>query len=302
MLHARFVRSPLAHALIESITIDEAIKLPGVRRVFTGADVASIEPLVDGIPFENLLKTPQPIMAADRVRFPGEAVALVIADDPYLAEDAADAVIVDYAPLEPIPSIARALEPDAPPLFDELGTNVIYHEGEEIGPVEQRFSSAAHVFERTYHTNRFMAAPMETRGCLAEFRPAAGELTVWSSTQGPHGLRLAIARLLGLPTHRVRVIAPEVGGGFGQKISPYPEEIAIPFAAIRLGRPVKWVEDRRENLLAATHAKEQVVTVRAAVDPDGTLSALRRDASETPADTRSTRPRVSSSSRRSRPS
>jgi carbon-monoxide dehydrogenase large subunit len=277
MLHAVYVRSPHPHAHI--ISIDKTV-LSGLGKTvfaFTGEDLRDVPPLIDHVVLDNLLRTPQAVVAIDKVRFVGDAVAIVLAEDRYLAEDAADelAAAVEYEVLPPVPDVAAAGAEGAALLFDELGTNEIYRETETHGDVDAAFAAADRVFSSTLHHNRYMAAPMETRGVLANFERADQQLTVWSSTQMPHFLRSVIAGQLSLPENRVRVIAPEVGGGFGQKMCTSPEEIAIPFIATQLGRPVKWIEDRHEHLLAATHSKQQLINLDVAVTNDGKVLGVR---------------------------
>ena len=274
MTSACFVRSLEAHARIRSIDTQAARQLPGVIAVFTAADIQAA-PLDHQIPNANLLHTPQPVLAIDKVRFVGEPLAVVVARDRYIAEDAVDLVIVDYEPLPVVTTPEAAMAADAPLLFDELGTNVLYDVTGRNGDVAAAFARADRTFTATYPGNRFVAAPMEGRAALADYKSGTGELTLWCSTQTPHLLRTKVAAVLTFPEHKLRVIAPEVGGGFGQKMSTYPEEAAIAATARKLGRPVSWVEDRVENLIAATHAKEQTITLEAAVASDGTLLALR---------------------------
>jgi carbon-monoxide dehydrogenase large subunit len=274
LTHAAFVRSDQAHAAITEIDTRQAKQMPGVIGVFTAKDLPQAH-LIDSQPLEGLHKTPQPVLASDRVRFVGEAVAVVVADDRARAEDAADSVRVEYDVLEAVTDTLKAMEKDAPRLFENLDSNIVYHTSAAIGDAEGILREADHIFRATYHTNRYMAAPMETRGCIADYHRASKRLTVWSSTQTPHALRGVLAQLLEIPEQMLRVITPEVGGGFGQKISTYPEEVVIPLVALQLGRPTKWIEDRRENLLAATQAKEQVIELEAAVSASGELLALR---------------------------
>ena len=276
MMHAVFVRSLHPHARIKSI--DPSI-LPGLGKtvfVFTGEDLSDVPPLVDVVTLPTLKKTPQPVVARGKVRFVGEAVAIVVAEDRYAAEDAAEQLgaHVEYESLDPVPNVAAATAPGAAVLFEELGTNEVYRETETHGDVEGAFKGARVVSAHYYH-NRYGAAPMETRGVLANYERADRQLTVWSSTQMPHFLRSVIAGKLSLPEARVRVIAPEVGGGFGQKMATSPEEVSIPAVARRLGRPVKWIEDRREHLLSASQAKEQFVNLDVAVRDDGLILGVR---------------------------
>ncbi|MHA6797756.1 xanthine dehydrogenase family protein molybdopterin-binding subunit (plasmid) [Pseudonocardia bannensis] len=277
MLHAVYVRSPHPHARI--LSVDTSV-LPGLGKsvwVFTGQDLRDVPPLIDHVALDNLLRTPQNVIAIDKVRFVGDAVAVVVAGDRYAAEDAAEqlSAAVEYEVLPPVPSVEAANAPGAALLFDDLGTNEIYRQTEKHGDTEKAFAAADRVFTTRFHHNRYGAAPMETRGVLANYERSEQQLTVWSSTQMPHFLRSVIAGQLGLPEHRVRVIAPEVGGGFGQKMCTSPEEIAIPFIALQLGRPVKWIEDRHEHLLAATQAKEEFINLEVAVSNEGKLLGVR---------------------------
>lgn len=277
MVHAVYVRSPHPHARI--VSIDTSV-LPGLGKsvwVFTGADLRDVPPLIDHVVLDNLLRTPQNVIAIDKVRFVGDAVAVVVAADRYAAEDAAEELgaAVEYEVLAPVPDVAAANAPGAAVLHEQLGTNEIYRQTEKHGDTDAAFAAADRVFSIPFHHNRYGAAPMETRGVLADYERSEQQLTVWSSTQMPHFLRSVIAGQLGLPEHRVRVIAPEVGGGFGQKMCTSPEEIAIPFIALQLGRPVKWIEDRHEHLLAATQAKEEYITLEVAVSAEGKLLGVR---------------------------
>ncbi|WP_214367296.1 xanthine dehydrogenase family protein molybdopterin-binding subunit [Pseudonocardia sp. H11422] len=277
MLHAVYVRSPHPHARI--LSVDTSV-LPGLGRsvwVFTGQDLRDVPPLIDHVALDNLLRTPQNVVAIDKVRFVGDAVAVVVAGDRYAAEDAAEelSAAVEYEVLAPVPDVEAANAPGAALLFDDLGTNEIYRQTEKHGDTEKAFAEADRVFTTRFHHNRYGAAPMETRGVLANYERSEQQLTVWSSTQMPHFLRSVIAGQLSLPEHRVRVIAPEVGGGFGQKMCTSPEEIAIPFIALQLGRPVKWIEDRHEHLLAATQAKEEFINLEVAVTTEGKLLGVR---------------------------
>ncbi len=274
-VYAAFIRSTHAHARITGIRTDGASAMPGVLGVFTAADLATLPPLLDPLELPELRKTPQPVLAKDKVRFAGEAIAVVVAENPYLAEDAVERVMVSYDPLPVVVDAEQAMQASAPILHEELGTNIVFRKTMTYGDIEGAFARADRIVARRYHTNRFVASPMETRGCLAEYDPVSGRLTFWSSTQTPHLLRLALALSTGIPEHKIRVISPEVGGGFGQKMASYPEEHIVAALSIRLGRPVKWIEQRRENLMAASHAKEQIITLEAAVQNDGTVLGLQ---------------------------
>jgi carbon-monoxide dehydrogenase large subunit len=274
MLHAAFVRSPVPHARILSIDSTAAAALAGVEAVFTAADITA-EPLVDAIDIDELEKTPIPMLATDRVRFVGEAVAVIVAADQYVAEDAAALVEVDYDDLGVSTTVEAARAEGAEQLFDHVDANTVYDGTQSFGDPDGVFARADRVYKRTVRGNRFVAAPMETRGTIAEYERAEGKLTVWTSTQVPELVRLQIANALDFPAQSLRVVAPHVGGGFGLKVAAYPEDVVIPFLALQLGRPVRWIEDRRENLTAALHAKEQVIDVEAALDSDGTIIGLR---------------------------
>lgn len=274
MLHAAFVRSPYAHARITSIDTSDALAMPGIEAVLTGSDITAY-PLSDLVALEGLQKTPQPVVATDRVRFVGEAVAVVVARDPYAAEDAAARVEVDYEELPAMTSVEAAMGDDAPLLFDDLGSNVVFQTTRTFGDPDVAFANADRTYRRRMRGNRFVAAPMETRGVLADFERASGKLTVWSSNQMPDLLRMTLSAVLQFPAQKLRAVAPHVGGGFGQKMTTHPEEVVVAYLALQLGRPVRWIEDRRENLLAAAHAKEQVIELEAAVKDDGTILAFR---------------------------
>jgi carbon-monoxide dehydrogenase large subunit len=273
-LHAVFVRSPLPHALVGDIRIDAALRVPGVHAVLTAADLEHA-PLVDLLPIEGLRRTPQTALAGERVRFAGEAVAVVLASGRYEAEDGAELVEVDFEPLPTVADVESSLADGAPLLFPDLGTNAVYRGSRTCGDVEAAFAAASHVVEHVFHHNRYLAAPLETRGCAAAFDPSAGELTVWSSTQSPHLLRRRLALATGIGEGAIRILVPDVGGGFGQKIPIHPEEVAVALAARLVGRTVAWIEDRRENLVAAPHAKEQTIASELALDTDGTFLAFR---------------------------
>ena len=267
-----FLRSPHAHATVTLIDAGEARRQPGVELVICPDDLSGVLDLVPDLVRPGAASIPRPVLAGQKVRFVGEAVAAVVADDRYRAEDALDALVVDYEPLGPVPSIERAIADDAPRLHAE-SDNVIFRERHETGEVDQAFESAAVVVERTFRTPRYSGAPMEGRGVVA-YRDDDGVLVVWSSTQIPHILEESIVEVLKLEPGSVRVRCPQIGGGFGLKAHVFPEEIVVAWAALKLGRAVKWAEDRSENLLSSTHAREQLVTARAAADADGRLLAV----------------------------
>jgi carbon-monoxide dehydrogenase large subunit len=286
-LEVAFLRSPHAHALVKRIDAGRARRLPGVVAVFDGSDVAErVEPLTP-----TLWKTPpaaiqerarprirperQPLLALGKVRYVGEPVALVVATDRYVAEDALELIDVDYEPLPPVQGVDDALRTDAPLLHDEWGDNVTVSLQVDKGQVEQAFAQAEVVVRERLRSHRYAAVPIETRGVAATVDPHDGRLSVWASTQVPHAVRDVLAALFQLPLHDIRVVAPDVGGGFGVKGHVYVEDVLIPLLARDLGRPVRWVEDRREHLQAAYHAREQIHEIELAADADGRLLGLR---------------------------
>ncbi|MPY72448.1 MAG: molybdopterin-dependent oxidoreductase, partial [Alphaproteobacteria bacterium] len=242
--HAAFVRAWPSHARILSIDTTRARTLPGVVAALTAADLPPAT-LVDGNWIPGLAKTPQPVLARDKVRFVGEAVAIVVATSRYVAEDAAELVEVDYEQLPAVDHAGRRPSGHVP-ILDELPDDLIYDRGESFGNPDLMFRDAPHVFVKDLALARSMAAPLECRGTVASYDPAAGSLDVWCSTQSPHLLRRRLSAASGVAEHRVRVMMHDVGGGFGPKTVYYVEEALIPVIAKELRRPVKWIEDRRE--------------------------------------------------------
>ena len=277
MLHSAVLRSPHAHAHITAIETTAARNLPGVVCVITAAD---LEGVVEPVPTRrdaeaDELKPPvHPVLARGKVCYAGQPVAIVVAQDPYLVRDALALIHVEYAPLPPVIDPLEAMRADAPIVHQELGTNIVLRTRNAGGDLEAAFAQADHVVEQRYRVQRLAPAPLETRGVVAHYQPQDDVLTVWDSTQHPHEVRDHLARLLHRPESSVRVVAPDVGGGFGEKGGLYPEEIAVPYLAMLLGRPVKWVEERWENMLAF-HGRGHTVDVEAAVQRDGALLGLR---------------------------
>jgi carbon-monoxide dehydrogenase large subunit len=273
ILHASFVRSPLARAHVKQVDLEPAMRLGAVAAVAAGE--LGLPPLHPPIEAPNSFSPPRPLLADAYVRFAGEPLAVVLAESPYLAEDAARVVGLDLEPLEPLPDPTRAMEEGAPLLHEGWGSNVLYESQLEVGDVDAAFADAAAVVERTFRNPRYCATPIEPRGIVAA--PDGDGVRVWSSSQAPHSLRSLLAKLLGLDIEAVRVTCADIGGGFGQKCHVYPEDIVVAALALRLGRPCKWIEDRSENLLASSHARDQHLRVRAAADADGRLLALDAD-------------------------
>jgi carbon-monoxide dehydrogenase large subunit len=279
MLHAAFVRSPLAHGRVLAVDAEAARGLPGVVAVYTGADLATMT-----LPGQDPLFAmmggggPMPeytLLATDKVRFAGDPVAVVVAESRYLAEDGCELVEVDYQDLPPVVTAAFALDPGSPPLFANLGDNIIGpHKRSEFGDVAATFKEADRVAEFHIDVHRHQNVPMEGRGCVASYDAAAGVMTVYAATQSVHITRMGIAMRLGLEPDKVHVLAGDIGGSFGLKIGASREELAVAAASRALGRPVKWVEDRNENLAASGQAREESFDVRAAVSKDGDLLGL----------------------------
>jgi carbon-monoxide dehydrogenase large subunit len=282
MLHAAFVRSDHAHALIRGIDVSAAQAREGVVAVVTAEDLGDYwqpgpllvpPPPIDGIVFNQASQVP---LAKDRVRHVGEPVVMVIAESRYLAEDALTDVIVDYEPLDPVVDLEAALTDDAPVIHPQLGTNLAAHVVQRHGDYEAARVDAHLVINRRFHYDRGAAAAMENRCVAARWDPRAEELTIWDTTQAPIPIRNGLARMLGLLESRVRVVAPFVGGGFGPKIMMfYPEEVLIPWIAMRLGRPVKWTEDRQENFFATTQERSQIHDAEIAFAADGKILGVR---------------------------
>jgi carbon-monoxide dehydrogenase large subunit len=287
-LEAAFVRSPFAHARIVSIDAGAALALPGVVAVLTGADAAELEPMVFDIAkiIPDAVREatdpqvrihPLPALPADRVTFFGQPVAMVVARDRYVAEDARELVQVDYEPLDAVVDAEEALRPGAPLVEPTWADNVAVSFRYEQGAVTEAFEGAAAVVEETFRLQRQHASPIETRGVAASL-DADGALRVWSSTQTPYLLQSFLGRWLPQPPEVIHVAAPDVGGSFGSKHSCYPEDLLVPWAALRLGSAVKWTEDRAENLAASTHGRDQVHRIALAADADGRILAVRDSA------------------------
>jgi carbon-monoxide dehydrogenase large subunit len=277
-VHAAFVRSLHAHAEIRSVRVERALAHAGVTGILTSEEAVRVaRPIRCDSTFPEWKGTEFPVLAWPRVRFAGEAIAVVAASDRYVAEDAAELVEVDYAPLTPVVDLEAAAEPGSPLVHEAWGDNFFIDRGNKVGDVDGAFAQADLVWERTYRTHRHTGFPMEGRACLADYDAATGVLTFYSATQIPHLVRTGIADSLGLPEHNVRVIAPDVGGGFGIKAHLFPEEVAIALLSMRLGRPVKWIEDTREHLAACIHAREHVHRVKVAVKRDGTVLGVKAD-------------------------
>ena len=281
MLHMAILRSPYGHARINSINTEAAKKHPGVKAVFTAEDFNDIATVAIAVPLGEIangmgLHGP---LASDKVRFFGDPVAVVIAHDRYVARDARDLIEVDYEPLPAAIDVEAAMQEGAPLLYENFGTNVAFSmhpPTDEIDKVfEQTVADGGIVVKQRMVNQRLAPNSIETRGVVADYNKSSKTLTVWASSQNPHILRNILAALIGHPQHQVRVIVPEVGGGFGSKIDVYPEEMIASVAARKLGRPVKWIEDRSENIAVTVHGRDQVDYVEAAATKEGKITALK---------------------------
>jgi aerobic carbon-monoxide dehydrogenase large subunit len=279
MLHAAFVRSPLAHGRVVSVDVSAARALPGVVAVLTGADLEAMTvPGPDALMALMGWAGPTPeftLLATDKVRFMGDPVAIVIAESRYVAEDGCELVEVEYDDLPPVANAAFALDPGSPPLFANLGDNIARpHSRSEFGDVSGTFANADRIIDCHIDVHRHQNVPMEGRGCVASYDADRGVMTVYAATQSVHVTKIAVAMRLGMEQDKVRVLAGDIGGSFGLKIGASREELAVAAASRAVGQPVKWVEDRGENLTASGQAREESFDVRAAVSNDGDLLGL----------------------------
>ncbi|HZV25022.1 MAG TPA: molybdopterin cofactor-binding domain-containing protein, partial [Acidothermaceae bacterium] len=258
-LHARIVRSPRAHGTLRSVDISDARAVPGVVTVLTGADLPDVfipirMQLGDVANQEKALQRP---LARDRVRYVGDPVAVVVATDPRTAEDAAAMVFTDIDELEAVMSVERGVAKDAAVLHEALGENVVERLRWRRGDVDELFAQADVVVRDRLRTQRHTGVPLETRGLVAEYDATTRRLTMWGASKVKHFNRAALARMLELPEESINLIECEVGGGFGVRGELYPEDFIVAYLACHLGRPVKWIEDRIEHLVATNHSREQ---------------------------------------------
>jgi carbon-monoxide dehydrogenase large subunit len=280
-LHAHFLRSPHAHARIRGIDIEAASKAPGVVRIVTGRDLVEWTTVLRmAPPIEGLHPVEMTTLPIDKVRFIGDPVVCIVARDRYLAEDAAELIEIEYEPLAPITNMEGALAAGAALVDEALASNLISHQTFTAGDPKRRFAEAPFTVEAEFHQHRQTHAPIETRGCCAVWDEGRQHLTMHIGNQVPHPYRTQLARRLKLSESQVTVISPDIGGGFGQKIALYREELTCAALSRALHRPVRWREDRTENLLASCHAREDVARTRAAVDKDGRILALDLEITE----------------------
>ncbi len=280
MLHAAILRSSHAHARVLSIDSAAALEVPGVVAVFTFQDIVNtVEPRPipmrrgSYLGLERFLQYP---LAGDKVRYVGDPVAVAVAESRYVAEDALDAIEVTYDPLPAITDVWQSLQGDTL-LFEEHGTNQAFEYSGSLGDVDHAFGQADYTRREEFRCHRHTGNPLETRGLVASYSPGTQEVTVWGETKVPHFNRGVLASLLQMPEHRIHFIEPDVGGGFGIRGEFYPENFLIPFASMKLGRPVKWIEDRMEHLISANHSREHVCRLEIAAKQDGTILAMKAE-------------------------
>jgi carbon-monoxide dehydrogenase large subunit len=278
MLHCCFVRSPYARARIVGVDVSEAAALRGVHAVFVGADLNPLSVLPPPEPTSPyfLVDVPWEPLSTEEARFVGDPIAMVVAADRYVAEDAIELVGVEYEPLRPRISYEDR-EPEEWFVHQQLGSNSSGEFGVGMEEIESVLTAAPHVVEHTVHQQAYAAVPMETRGVVVEYVRATDEMTIYASSQSPHEVRAFVARLLGMPQHHVRVIMKDTGGGFGQKIYMQREESVVVLAARALGMPLKWIEDRQENLLAGGKSRVEGGSIRLAFDDDGVVEGAQLD-------------------------
>ena len=275
MHHACILRSPHAAARILNVSTKAAIETPGVTAVFTGADVKDIGPVPCGASLPGLRVPHHHILAQDRVYYVGHPIAVVIATDRYIARDAVDRIEVDYEPLPAVVDPEKALEAGAPAVHSQWPDNVAFTYHQEGGDIAKAFAQAEVVVKQRIISQRLIPAAMETRGVIADWRAGDKSLTIYSSTQIPHLMRTLVAGMLGLTENRLRVVAPEVGGGFGSKLNVYAEEALMGFVAQKIAKPVKWIESRRENFQCTIHGRGHVDYYELAARKDGTILGLK---------------------------
>ncbi len=275
MLFASILRSPHAAARIVKIDTEAARSAPGVMAIYTGVDTASVGPVPCGSSLPGLRVPHHHILAIDRVYFTGHAVAIVIATDRYLAKDAADLIEVDYEPTPAIADPEAALLEGAPRVHPDYPDNIAFKYHQEGGDALKAFADADVIIKQRIVSQRLIPTALETRGVLADWRSGDRSLTLFTSTQVPHLVRSLVAGMLALPENKLRIVAPEVGGGFGSKLNVYAEEALLGFASMKTGKPVKWIESRRENCLVTIHGRGHVDHLEIAAKRDGTILGLK---------------------------
>ena len=278
MVYAAMLRSPHAHAKITKVDTSKTTTAPGVVAVFTGADVeGALQPVPCAwlVPDSDLKIAPYPCIAKDVVRYTGDIVAVVVAEDRYQAYDALELIDVEYEPLPTVTDPEAAAKRGAPQLHPDIEGNQAFHWVVSGGDIDAAFQNADIVIKERIIQQRLIPNAIETRAAVAQYNQASGDLTLWNTTQNPHIARFICSAVTGVPEDRLRVIAPEVGGGFGSKIAVYPADFVTVFCAKKIGRPVKWTETRSENYQATTHGRNHVQEVELAGTKDGKITGLR---------------------------
>ncbi|MBI2150781.1 MAG: molybdopterin-dependent oxidoreductase, partial [Acidobacteria bacterium] len=269
---AAILRSPYAHARIKGIDLTKAQALQGVVAVLTGQEVARQTKPISARAITR--PATQYVMAADKVRYVGEPVAAVVAEDRYIAEDALDLIEVEYEPLPPVVTLEDALKPDAPLVFEEAGSNVLMHDNMQHGDIEQAYREADLVLKESFKVHRYSSTPLEPWAIIANYERASDSFVVWSNDQ-QHGRSLTnVCNTLGIPIHKLRLIVPDIGGGFGIKLALWPYIVILSLLAKKASKPVKWIQTRREHLLAGTHAPDANVEIELALKKDGRILGL----------------------------
>ncbi|MDX3906380.1 MAG: xanthine dehydrogenase family protein molybdopterin-binding subunit [Pigmentiphaga sp.] len=278
ILHACFVRSPHPHARIARIDTSAAQTLPGIVAVLTAKDLEEqVRPILADMALPGFVQTTRDVLVSDRARFVGDGIALCVGEDPYQVLDAAELVDVQFDPLPAVAWLEDALAEDAPRVHDNVPGNQVFRGSFATPGFDAEQEAAPLRLREEFRSGRIACVSMEPRGCIAHYDPDAGRLRFWSSTQVPHILRTCLAEQLGLDESAITVIVPDVGGGFGGKTTVYPDEIAVAAAAMRLGRPVKWVQDRYDDLLTTSQARDHRYLVDAGFDHEGRLLTLDVD-------------------------
>jgi carbon-monoxide dehydrogenase large subunit len=277
MVYVGFLRSPYAHAVIKRIDAKDATSLRGVLGVFTGYDLKKMlkpyPPFFKDFP--GLKYAECYPLAVDKVRFVGEPVVAVVAEDRYILQDAIELIDVQYEPLPVVTGVEQAMREGSPLIYPEWGDNIMFRFTVKGGDINMAFDQADYIIKEKIEIHRYTGTPLEPRGYVAKYDPVEKYLTIWASTQQPHPFRTMISIMLDFPENKIRVIQPNVGGGFGLKTPVYPEEGLIPFLAMKLNRPVKWIETRREHMVATGHARQQTHYLEVACKNDGTVLGIK---------------------------
>src|SRR6266404_9743760 len=274
-LHAAFLRSIYAHAKITSIDTSEALKLPGVLAVYTGKDLQKVGPVPCGAAIPDMKLPDHRVLAGNKVYFVGHPVAVVVAETKFAARDALDLIQVEYQELPVVLDEEKAADKNSPLIHEQFGTNIAYKLTAGEGDVDAALKASDKIIKQKILNRRLAPIAMEPRGVLARYYPGEQELTLWTSTQIPHLARTQVAIMLGMPENKLRLIAPEVGGGFGSKLNVYAEEAVLGWISMQTGRPVKWIEGRRENMQSTIHGRGQTGYIEVGCNKDGAITAFR---------------------------